>query len=208
MINLPQYIEILDFIENNLKTLKLEADGIGSKASYTFFIITLSHAQGIKFCLMHSAYPSAFALIRPVFESFMRGMWIAHCANDNQINKFLETGKIKPNFTEITKAVDKACSFDAGFTALKESVWDTLNDFTHTGTRVLHSNFNGSTLKQDYKNEDVNEVIDFIVFIAGLALMELLSAATSSDGERVYKGLIELIQKLPGIASIVADDSN
>ena len=50
-------------------------------------------------------YGSAFVLIRSVFESYIRGVWLYRCASDTEIEAF-KTDKLKKNFEELVQDIE------------------------------------------------------------------------------------------------------
>lgn len=40
-------------------------------------------------------YASSYALMRIAFDAYVRGMWLANCATEEQVQKFLKGEKMK-----------------------------------------------------------------------------------------------------------------
>ena len=51
--------------------------------------IVIEHHIGITVLLKSKINGSAFALVRPLFETFVRGVWLRHCATDKEIEKYI-----------------------------------------------------------------------------------------------------------------------
>ena len=93
---LSSYTEILNLIEQHIVKLKIKTDQLSIKAAGTLFAITLYHAQGIKFCLVNSAYPSAF-------DSFVTAVFKRQAIEYNVSGNGKLNGKLNPELRYIAK---------------------------------------------------------------------------------------------------------
>ncbi|HTP66452.1 MAG TPA: hypothetical protein VMJ66_13755, partial [Geobacteraceae bacterium] len=95
--------------------------------------LCLEHHQGIHVLIDQNVIGSAFALLRPQLETYVRGVWFHHCAEDEQIQTFLEGGD-PPRFGNLIEAIEQIEGFDCGtLSDIKNTVYRNLNDFTHGG---------------------------------------------------------------------------
>lgn len=189
MNHLPQYIETLNIIESDIVKLKIDTDKVSVKSAATLFAVALDHAQGIKFCLSNSAYPSAFSLLRVIFETYIRAMWLEKCANEKQLNRYINDDKLvsKENnrleFGQMVLEVEAAHKLPAYFSEIKKHTWNGLNSLTHSGRIQLHRNFNGSSIQHCYDQEHINEAIEFATMLACMSYAGLCGVATTINGE-------------------------
>ncbi len=58
------------------------------RAAASCLAIAQEHHHSIVLLVKHSLYASSFALIRVVFEAYVRGKWLALCATDAQVQQF------------------------------------------------------------------------------------------------------------------------
>lgn len=211
MNHLPQYIETLNLIEINVVKVKIETDKVAVKAAATLFSVALDHAQGIKFCLSNSAYPSAFSLLRVLFETYIRGMWLEKCADDKQLDEYINKDKLvtkknKPlKFGDMVLEVEKEHQMEAYFSEIKNHTWSGLNSLTHSGSIQLHSNFNGTSIKHCYDDEHINEAIEFSTMLACMSFAGLCDLATYTDGELESEKLMKFVQSWAFNKSIKKD---
>ncbi|ELP2675625.1 hypothetical protein R1U57_004522 [Vibrio parahaemolyticus] len=76
---------------------------------------------------------SAFALLRPQLEAYIRGLWVANCASIDEING-IYGGKEFPTKNVMLTAITKLEEFNDGVLQDKvNQMWKTLCDFTHGG---------------------------------------------------------------------------
>ena len=58
------------------------------------FDISLEHAKSILILIENGKFGSAYALARPLVESFLRGAWIQNCATDAEVTRLSDKDKI------------------------------------------------------------------------------------------------------------------
>ena len=200
MNNLPKYIETLDMIESEITDLKIKTNDLAVKTSGTLLAVTLDHAQGIKFCLMNSAYPSAFSLLRILFETYIRAMWLGKCANSVQLENYIENDKIissenkKIFFGDLVAEVESSYQLPSYFTEIKKNIWSGLNSLTHSGNIPLHKNFDGKSIGHTYEDEDINEAVDFSTMVSCMAFAGLCDLATNINKETEVNNLMKFVQ--------------
>jgi hypothetical protein len=200
MNNLPKFIETLDVIESHIVKIKIETKEVSVKSAATLFAVALDHAQGIKFCLSNSAYPSAFALLRVLFETYIRAMWLEKCADSEQLENYINEDKLvsKTNgkifFGDMVLEVEAAHELPAYFSEIKKNIWSGLNSITHSGAIQLDRNFNGSSIQHCYETDHINEAIEFSAMIACMSFAALCDLATNATGKVESEKLMELVQ--------------
>jgi hypothetical protein len=92
----------------------------------------IEHLEAIISLTRSNLTGSAFALVRPVAEGLVRGVWFTACASQEQVLKFRNEDKIDPTFGDMSNAIDKQCGIDF-FADFKKRSWNPLNSYTHTG---------------------------------------------------------------------------
>lgn len=169
-------IQELERILLRLDELRREVDI--SIIKRTFFALCLYevvvyHAKGICLLLSNGIYPPAAALLRPLFEGYLRAEWILKSATDSEIEKFAGD-KFEKTIKELIKAVDNTID-TTGNTALFGAIYGRLktqlHGFTHGGVVQASRMFDGKDVGLNYSEDD--KLI--IVYMAGL--MALLANA-------------------------------
>jgi hypothetical protein len=118
----------------------------------------IEHHSAILLLLRSKLTGSGFALVRPVVEILVRGVWITACATDAQLKKFREDDEIELSFGAMSAAIDKVCGIDF-FKPFKVKSWEALNSYTHTGILQLGRRFTGDRLEPSYKDGELIEVV-------------------------------------------------
>ena len=125
-------LELMAWIDQHTSGVTLPADE-RSMLAIGCFDVAIEHQAAI--ALLHSSelYGSAFALLRVLAESLVRGLWLLHCATDEQLQKF-KRGKIDQTFGELIVELETNWGTPNGvLSGFKATAWSALNGFTHTG---------------------------------------------------------------------------
>ena len=200
MNNLDKYIETLNIIERDIAGVKITTSKVSVKAAATLYAVTLDHAQGIKNCLIGKAYAPAFALLRVLFETYIRAMWLEKCADEKQLKKFINDDEVvskknkKLYFKDMVLEVESLHKFPPYLSEIANNSWSSLNSITHSGSIQLHKNFNGSSIQSGYDDEHINEAVDFSAMISCMAYAGLCDLATNQDAGLESDKLMAFVQ--------------
>jgi hypothetical protein len=143
------------------------------------FAVTLDHSDAVLALLGRSPkiYSTAFALMRLVFESCTRGLWLMYCATELEIEKFSNGNLELPKMKKIIEAVEGAVNFDAKLLSTAHtSEWNHLCDYTHTGTLQVQRWNKIDSIEPSYSDEEVIEVIRFTRAYSLLAAVSFAEA--------------------------------
>lgn len=139
------------------------------------------HHEAIVLLVRHRLYGSAFSLVRPLFETYILGVWLRHCASDVELADF-QAGKIKKSFSDLIIDIESHEGYAAGVLAdVKRNSWDAMNDFTHGGFRQVVRRNTADSIASNYSTEEIREAINFSGAIGLLAAMEVILAAGRND---------------------------
>lgn len=145
-----------------------------------FFALAMEHREAAMLLAQNGARSSCFALVRPVFEAYMRGEWAVACATDEELNRFVD-GKYDPKLDTIVKKLGQLPHFADGiFDTIRSSGWESLCDYAHGGIRQVSRWITADGIAPQHTDEEVMEVLHFnnlygllaCVGIAGIAGLE------------------------------------
>ena len=148
------------------------------------FAVVLDHFDAILALLGRNPkiYSSAFALTRLVFESYIRGMWLMHCATDEQVENFSEgTFQLPRRIEVMIGAIEKTCDFDGQLSISHSSAWSHLCDYTHTGTLQVQRWNKSDAIEPNYPDDEIIEVIRFTKTYALLTAVSFAEAVISNS---------------------------
>jgi hypothetical protein len=132
---------------------------------------SLEHHHAIALLLNAERRTSAFALLRPLWESYIRGTWLMHCVPDEQIEGYWS--KPLPSAAKVIEDLKTLPDFEGKVLAEhKDTYWDAMCDFTHSGATQMQQWQSEEFIEPRHTVEDTARV----AYIAGL--YALLSAVT------------------------------
>lgn len=194
--------QALTFIDSELNNFKISTNEQKVKISATLLVISIDHAHGIINLLENRIFSSAFALLRIQFETYLRGMWFAHCANQKQINYFLKKDKIIDSqgqylhFQNMVEDVENVCKLSKILSGFSRFNWNDLNSFTHGGVLQAVNNFNGKSIVSNYTEIQLKRLMYLTNMLAYYTFAGLMDHAKPSNGQQIYKKLQDLLSEL------------
>ena len=157
--------------------------------------LVIEYQAGVAVLADQPLWGPVFVLQRVLFETFIRGSWLARCATEEQLNWF-EAGSLgkKKQFHELVSEVE--VPLDAAgpvFTKLRQSSWTMFNDFTHAGFEHIVRRNSETTTGPNYAESELIQVIRLTRSLGLLAAIEMAELAGHDD---VGRGLIAEARRL------------
>lgn len=179
--------DALESAETLAARLRQERSGLKIAAtdrnwlSAACFDQAFEYHKAIILLVRQSLFGAALALVRPMFEIYIRGVWIGQCASDAELEK-LRKDRIDKKFHQIMKEIE---SHDSGNISLRAKVTgnfkDAMNDFIHGGRLQLMRRLTGNAFTPNYPANEIVETIDFVSAICLLSEWELVLLAGRKD---------------------------
>ncbi|GEM_PF-3318666 len=149
-----------------------------SKVAAACFAVSQQHHNSILILLSRnpSLQATAFALLRPLVESIIRGLWLLHIATVAQVEEYVKLGT-KLDMASMMKKLDSK----AGLTAYKsiyKSNWSALSAYTHTGELQVQRWLKTNDIEPSYPETEILELIRLSGLAAELAF-QAVAAITS-----------------------------
>jgi hypothetical protein len=121
------------------------------------------------------------ALVRPLFEIHIRGIWLAKCASDPELMAF-QKGKIDKSFGDLVAEIERHEGYNVGvFARVKQNSWSAMNDFTHGGALQVIRRITSDSITPNYAADEVAEVLTFSGAIGLLSTSEVALLAGRQD---------------------------
>lgn len=143
------------------------------KVAVALLHLSLEHHTGIHALVNLGVIGSAFALLRPQFETYIRGVWYHRCAADTQVSLFI-AGEQPPKINVLIEEIEKLEAFDEKLlSSTKRQIWRNLNDFTHGGTTQVKARCTVDEITQNYREEHIANLLAASAswsLLAGVAL--------------------------------------
>ena len=175
-MNVQKSEELVDWINNKIRNLGLPS-GRHARFSASCFDIVHEHHRSIVLLVANRLYGSAFALVRPAYETLVRGLWIWQCATEEQIQKIIDKDDIGLSLSELLSDIEEKEEpkyLGQVVNEVKKRHWRSFNSLTHTG---FHQIARRNTQEHIEPSYDENEIEDIIGFVDALALLAVLMLA-------------------------------
>lgn len=116
--------------------------------SFQAGLLSLDHARGTLMLIGNGLGTSALSLLRPQYESLVRGIWLLHAATDNWVDKLSEPLTVEsarranegPMLAELLKQLDGSdapAQLVDQLRQFKDVSWKALSSYTHGGIHPL-----------------------------------------------------------------------
>jgi hypothetical protein len=140
------------------------------------------HHKAIHLLLESSFVGSAFSLLRPTFETFVRGVWLWHCASDKEVAKFAKDQINGKSFGVLIEEIETRPGYDVGvLSKVKKEGWSAMCSYAHGGYLQAVRRITLGHITASYSDDEMMEVINSSSTIALLAAAEIFSMAKRKD---------------------------
>ena len=140
----------------------IPADGKRYLVALQAGMLSLEHAAGALVLISQGFYPSAFTLMRPQYESLVRGIWLLYAASDTWVEKLsepltLESAKRANEglmLAEMLKELEKSSTAPAPIVEqlkqYRDVTWKAMNSYAHGGLHPLSRTLAGYPAQLTY----------------------------------------------------------
>lgn len=187
-LNEEQYAEWL-WIRVDGKTIPAATR---TRASGACLQLAMEHHRSIINLIAQGLYGSAFALLRPAYESYVRGAWLAHCASDDAIARFV-SGRGSPKIDRMLDAIAKVPEFNEGtLSILKRSHWNAMSEYTHSGALQVQRRQTDKAVESNYSKQEITEVTFLAETFGSIAAIGLLRMADDTVSAQEILSMFEV----------------
>jgi hypothetical protein len=187
-------MEKSNLVEENLKTsfgihswIEQRLDGLDipkksrSLISVGCHDVVIEHHCGISLLIKSKIYASAFALVRPLFETFVRGVWLKNCASDDELKKFNDDS-LNKKFGVLLRDIEKLDGFSSKVLShLKEQAWSEMCGFTHGGIQQIGRRVLNNEIFPDFRESEIVEVLRLTQAFSLLSFIQIVGEADRVD---------------------------
>ena len=163
-----------------------------SKGTDAWGVCLLQHswdvAEAIIILLERKLPGPAWTLARPLCESFVRGVWVLHCASDEQVDSF-RNGKCPP-LPELLKEMDDhdEAKLHTDWIRAQTENKDIFHDFTHGGIehvlRRITENDETTVVEPNYPDHELEYLVGLGTEVRIRVGLELFSLMGDSEAIR------------------------
>jgi len=182
--------KLLAKIDIELSGLSYIADG-RNDLSIALFDVAIEHSKAIVLLFENSLYASSYALVRPMFESFIRAAWIQHCAHDEQIARIIEKDDFPLSLGRMLESVEEVKNWPGTLSNIKKVALKNMHSYTHGGSQLIARRFKNGDLVHAIDNEELDGVKQFVAIIAFLSFNEIVFIAKTPNKDNFIKELYD-----------------
>lgn len=183
--------ELIQWADRKLDGLTVKSDTRERLSAGCLEVVT-EHQKAVVVLVHKELYGSAFTLLRPIYEAYIRGLWLHKCATDPQLQKFIK-GETE-TFGTMVAAVEGVGGYGSGtLSTVKQNAWKTLCGFTHTGVEQIVRRSTGSTIEPNYQDAEVIQAVNFSNSIGLLSAIAVCDVAGRTD---IANDILDKIKEL------------
>ena len=181
-MNIQESEELADWLDSKIRNLEFPG-GRRARFSASCFDIVHEHHRSIGLLVANCLYGSAFALVRPTYETFVRGLWIWQCATEKQIQKIVEKDRMGGLYTLVSdiEKLKNTKYLGQVLNEIKKRHGKPFNSFTHTGFHQIVRRNTQEHIESNYDKHEIGRIIEFADALALLAVLMLAGLAGSND---------------------------
>ncbi|MEZ8518253.1 hypothetical protein AB6D50_22385 [Vibrio cyclitrophicus] len=164
--------------------------------SSTLLHLSLEHYESIIRLLESGLHGSAFALLRPQRDAFLRGIWYLRCATDDHLIKF-RAGKEPPAIKKMLKQVETTPGYTHGeLSTLMAANQNVMHDYTHGGSHQSFTRDKNGRIASGASLVQQDWLIRQALLLSFLAALELTHVANEREKSNELARIFEKIKSL------------
>jgi hypothetical protein len=140
--------------------------------------LAIEHQAAIALLAEQPLWGPAYALLRCLLEALVRGVWLARCATDDDLDAFELAGLRRRSVDDLVGDVERALGNSRGaLSKLWESSWAIFSDFTQTGLEDHRSRHGPSSTAPNYPAAETEHALKLATALGLLAATELANVS-------------------------------
>jgi len=189
--------ELIQWLDKNIDGVEIKSND-RSRISAGSLDMVLEHQKAIVLLTSHCLYGSAAALVRLIFESYVRGAWFYYSASDEELHEF-KNDRLDKTFNELIKDIEKHEAFSEGILSdVKKLSWKVMNSFTHGGFYQVVRRNKETEIAPNYSNEEIIDALESansFAILTAIAIADMANNVTLANS--IYECGMEFFKKNP-----------
>jgi hypothetical protein len=139
------------------------------------------HHKAIRLLLSNSTVGSAFSLVRILFETTVRGIWLLRCATDAEVEEF-KADTIRKTFGMLVNEVEDLFGTSGGVLSnIRTNYWQAMCSYAHGGYLQAVRRLTPEHITPIYSEDEKKEALQFADFCFVLASVEIFSVTNRPE---------------------------
>ncbi len=161
----------------------------------SLFHLSLEHHGSIHLLVQQRHNGSAFALLRPQFEAYIRGLWYMKCATEGQLQSFIDDNE-PPRVNQLIDEIEQHPGYEEKvLSSIKNKVWSAFCGFTHGGYVQVSWRITDEEITSNFGEE---QLVKLIVTSSALSLQAYVALAALVDSSELVTAIKEAHQEIFG----------
>ncbi len=158
--------------------------------------ITHEHGKSIVFLIEKELFASALSLVRPVFESGVKMLWLNRCATDQQFAKYVEKDRIDNPKTmkELVQEVENVADSAGILKTIHDLAWKPMSSYAHARYMQVGKSSAKETVIPQWNDIVEREVCQISGIMCLLTYSEALLNANAIDVDEQLTELVKLLK--------------
>jgi hypothetical protein len=182
--------EIVMWVQANLESLtlrKIQGDKRSALAAACWHT-AIEHDQAIVMLAIDELHGSMLALVRPLFESYVRGMWLMHAASEAEVDR-AGADQFPHDCDQMIEALERK---GVTLSSVESQSWSRLCSFDHTGYERIATRLSAAAIGPQFEDA---EIVDVLTWGNSVALLSAIATASLSDNGEVAVEALNLLRK-------------
>ena len=164
--------ELIQWLDKCIDRIEISSD-TRTRIAAGCLDTALEHHKAILLLVSRSLYGSAFALMRLLFEAYIRGIWLHRCASDSDLELF-KAEKLAKKVLTFIQEIERIDGFEKGVLSnVKLKSWSAMNSYTHSGFMQIARRNTESTIEPNYSEDEILEALNFANAMGLLSAIEI-----------------------------------
>ncbi|MCY3956494.1 MAG: hypothetical protein OXF47_10960 [Nitrospira sp.] len=175
--------ELIQWLDEHIYDLNLIEDAHSrSRLAVSCFYVALEHQRAIVLLISHNLHGSARALVRILFDVYIRGLWLFRCASDDDLKCFKRGDKLKKKFEGMIKDIESHSGDDERILSMiRGNAWSAMCSYTHTGMSQLSRYNSSQAIEQNFKEDEIVEALNFANVFGLLSALWMNSVSSNTN---------------------------
>jgi hypothetical protein len=175
---LGQSKALIQWLDEQINGTEFKSE-VRSQVAVSCLDLTLEHQKAMVVLISQSLYGSAFALVRVIFEAYVRGVWLYRCASDADLKLFIDN-KLdqKKKIGRLIGDLEKLPGFNRRVLSMAKTAWfDAMCSYTHSGYLAARRRLTEEAVTLNYAEDQIAEVLKWANALGMMAAIELAQMA-------------------------------
>ena len=136
--------------------------------------------------LLEANFPGpSWSLARPLFESYVRGIWILRCASNTDVERFRKTRV--PKFERLLEEIEREASSHAKWIRITHNNMKHFHDFTHGGIEHAMRRINDGVVEPSFPESELIYLVQLGIEVRIRVGLELFSPSLLNDNSAIME---------------------